>query len=321
MLKTFTFVKFKPVSLKLFFKQKGGILYMKLTEKEMYDDYCKNYKKLTADPRSRVMSHPGEFYQEPFKMFGNLYYVGDKFVSAHIVDTGDGLILMDCCNTGQGGALVNAIWAAGFNPANIKWLILSHGHLDHFGQAVFFRDMYGCKIYMSEPDARMFKEQPELSFIQHSSSLFDTLFEPDEIIYDGDVLEFGNTKIRYTMVPGHTMGVLACFFDITDGKETKRAGYFGGFGFNTLQKDYLLEIGDTEYKMRDLYLQSIDKVINEHVDVFVSNHPINGSILEKYAYQKEHPNENPFVDDTVWKSYLGEKRDALLEFMADPKQN
>ena len=49
------------------------------------------------------------------------------------------------------------------------------------------------------------------------------------------MLTFGNTTMRFTLVPGHTDGCIAIFFDAHDGEETKRCGYYGGFGFNTLQ--------------------------------------------------------------------------------------
>lgn len=289
------------------------------TMKENYAEHMARFAKLTADPRSRAISRPGEFYQKPFQMFGNLYYVGDKFVCAHIVDTGDGLLLFDSVNTGQGGMLINAIWEMGFNPKDIKWIIHSHGHLDHIGQATFLKDMFGCKLYLGAPDAKMFREQPELSYIQESGNIFDVLWEPDAEINDGDVLTFGNTTIHFVMTPGHTDGVLSCFFDVTDGKETKRAGYFGGFGFNTLQKDYLIEIGDTELKTRQIYLDSLKKVRDQHVDVYMGNHPVNNDMLRKYDYMMAHPGENPFVDDKAWGLYLDQKRDELLKMIANEK--
>lgn len=98
------------------------------------------------------------------------------------------------------------------------------------------------------------------------------LFVPDYEIKEGDVLTFGNTTMRFTLVPGHTDGCIAIFFDAHDGEETKRCGYYGGFGFNTLQKDYLIEIGDPEYKTRQTYLNSLAKVRNEKVEIFLGNH-------------------------------------------------
>ena len=108
------------------------------------------------------------------------------------------------------------------------------------------------------------------------------------ISLDGDVLTFGNTTIRFYLVPGHTKGCIACFFDVTDGKCTKHAGYYGGFGFNTLQKEFLEDIGDYEYVARREYAQSIDKVIDEPVDIFVGNHTSNVDLINKRNYMIEH---------------------------------
>ncbi len=290
---------------------------MKKTLKQGYEEHLARYNELMKSPMSLPFARPGLFYQKPFRMFGNLYYVGDKFVCAHLVDTGDGLLLFDSVNTGQGGMLINAIWEIGFNPRDIKWIIHSHGHLDHIGQAQFMKDMFGCNLYIGAPDAKMFRERPELSAIQESSNRFDMLWEPDGEIYDGDVLTFGKTTISFVITPGHTDGVLSCFFDVTDGKETKRAGYFGGFGFNTLQKDYLIEIGDPELKNREIYLDSLAKVREEHVDIFMANHPNNDDMLKKYEYMLAHPGENPFVDDKAWGRYLDRKRDDLLKMMEE----
>lgn len=270
---------------------------------------------------ANLCTRQGKLYHKPFCMFGNLYYVGDNYVCAHLVDTGDGLLLFDAVNTGQGGMLIQAVWEMGFNPADIKWVVLSHGHVDHIGQAQFLKDMFGCKVYLGAPDAKMFREHPERSYIQGSNMLCDTLFEPDVEIYDGDVIAFGNTKVRFVMTPGHTEGVISAFFDITDGREVKRAGYFGGFGFNTLAKEYLLEIGDKEYFMRRIYLESLAKVQNEHVDVFMGNHPVNNDLIRKYKDMISHPGTNPFVDDSAWGNYLDQKKEEMIRFMEDPKNN
>ena len=292
-----------------------------MTIREEYEKRLKQQDEIINHPMGRIWLDKESRYMEPFRIYGNVYYVGDSWVCVHIVDTGDGLLMIDAGNCGATDMLIHAIWSAGFNPADIKWIILSHGHVDHVGGVNFMRKMFGSKIYLGEPDVQMFKEHPELSYIYDSSNIVDSIFEPDEIIHDGDMKKFGNTEIKFYMVPGHTMGTIACFFNISDGTEVKRAGYYGGFGFNTLQKDYLIEIGDTEYKNRQIYLNSLDKVRNEHVDVFLGNHTNNNNLIQKLDYLKEHPSENPFVDTTEWGKYLDEKKNALLEFMADPNNN
>ena len=284
-----------------------------------YEVYAAAREEAAKSPMSKYWFNQESRYVDPFRLYGNIWYVGDSWVCVHLIDTGDGLLLIDSGNCGTAGMLVHAIWSAGFNPADVKWIIHSHGHLDHIGAALFFKRMFGTKLYLGEPDAKMYRERPELSLIHDSGNIYDELFTPDYEIKEGDVLTFGNTTMTFYLVPGHTEGCIACFFDAYNGSEVKRCGYYGGFGFNTLQKAFLQEIGDTEYKMRQVYLDSIAKVRDQKVEIFLANHCINNDTLGRRVKQLANPaGPNPFVDDKVWGNYLDEKRDALLAFMADP---
>ena len=82
-------------------------------------------------------------YVEPFRIFGNVYYAGDSWVCVHVIDTGDGLLLIDSGNAQATAMLIHSIWSLGFNPADIRWIILSHGHVDHIGGVNFLRKMFG----------------------------------------------------------------------------------------------------------------------------------------------------------------------------------
>lgn len=288
-----------------------------------YEAYLQRREALASNPMGkRIWLDQESRYVHPFRIFGNVWYVGDSWVCVHLIDTGDGLLLIDSGNCAATAMLVNAIWEAGFNPADVKWIIHSHGHVDHIGGAVFFKKMFGTKLYLGEPDARMFREQPEISLVHESTDLADVLFEPDEVIRDGDVMTFGNVTMEFFLVPGHTEGCIACFFDVCDGDQVVRAGYHGGFGFNTLKKEYLMEIGDRELSMRQRYLASLDKVRNQPVDLFLGNHCINNQTLERRDRLLAEPDgPNPFIDSTLWGSYLDAKREELLAFMSDPRNN
>lgn len=257
-------------------------------------------------------------YVHPFRLYGNVWYVGDNWVCVHLIDTGDGLLLIDAGNCGAVAMLVNAIWEAGFNPADVKWIVLSHGHLDHFGACNFFRRMFGTKIYMGKPDCENFRNRPELSFIQDTGNLADTLFEIDHEIEDGEVLNFGNTEMTFYLCPGHTDGVIATFFDVDGPEGMKRAGYFGGFGHNTLTKEYLQDIGDTSYEMRNRFLNSLQRVRNERVELFLGNHCSNNDTLGNMEKLKANPDRNPFVDEERWGRYMDERIAGIKAFMADP---
>lgn len=260
-------------------------------------------------------------YVHPFRIYGNVWYVGDSWVCVHLIDTGNGLLLIDAGNSGASAMLVNAIWEAGFKPSDVKWIILSHGHLDHIGAALFFRRMFGTKLYLGRPDAEDFLHHPELSLIQDTGNLVDETFAVDQMIEDGLHLDFGGMDFFFRLCPGHTRGVVSLFFDVEGAEGTKRAGYYGGFGFNTLQKAYLDDIGDATHAMRQRYLESLQKVRDEKVELFLANHCVNNDTLVRMAQLRQDPSHNPFLDDKLWKTYLDAKRNELLELMADPAQN
>lgn len=288
---------------------------MCMSIKSEYQDYLERQEKIKSKRTGKYWINQESRYVKPFQIYGNLYYVGDSWVCVHIVDTGDGLLMFDAGNCGAQAMLIQSIWEMGFNPADVKWIILSHGHADHFGAVNFFKNMFGTKIYMGEPDVKAFHERPELALVQESGNCMDTLFDADVAIKEGDVLTFGNTTIEFLLVPGHTKGCIACFFDVTNGREKKRVGYYGGFGFNTLQTDYLNQIGDTTFEARKEYLNSLEKVRNQKVDLFMGNHTDNVDLLNKRQYMLEHPGENPFLDGEAWKKYLDGKKKQLMEFL------
>ena len=290
--------------------------------RENYEDYLRRRASVEADPMGGIWLNQEARYVPPFNIYGPVWYVGDNWVCVHLIDTGDGLLLIDSGNCGATAMLIQAIWEAGFNPRDVRWIIHSHGHLDHIGGANFFKRMFGTQLLLGRPDAEMYRKAPELSFIHDSNDAMDALFTPDVEIGDGDTLTFGNIAIRFRLVPGHTAGCVALFFDADGPEGVKRFGYYGGFGFNTLQKDYLIETGDPAYRTREIYLESLAKVRNEKVEIFLGNHCVNNDTVGRRARQLADPEgPNPFVDAEIWGKYLDQKRDDLLAFMADPKNS
>lgn len=293
-----------------------------MSMKSEYEAYKQRRKDIERTRLGQIWLDQEKRYVHPFRIFGNVWYVGDSWVCVHLIDTGDGLLLIDSGNAGATAMLIQAIWEAGFDPSNVKWIIHSHGHLDHIGGALFFKRMFGTKLYLSHPDAEMFREKPWISAIHQAYNDCEALFVPDYEICEGETITFGSTSMTFRLVPGHTDGCIAIFFDAEEDGLKARCGYYGGFGFNTLAKDYLIEIGDPTYQTRQVYLSSLAKVRNEKVEVFLGNHCINNDTLGRRQRQIENPDgPNPFLDSEAWGKYLDQKRDDLLAFMADPNNS
>ena len=283
---------------------------------ESYRAYLDRREALSANPFGEFTLHPEKFYIHPFRVYGNVWYVGDSWVCVHLIDTGEGLLLIDSGNSHHTALLVQAIWEAGFSPAEVRWIVHSHGHIDHIGGANFFRRMFGSKLLLSAEDAKMFREHPEQSFIYDSHDDYSALFIPDQEISDGDVLTFGKVTIQFYVVPGHAPGCIAFFFDAEQDGIKKRCGYFGGFGFNTLTKAYLHEIGDNDLSMRAAFLSSLERFMDEPVDIFLGNHTENNHTIEKRQMQMENRIDQPFIDSQEWRKYLENRKEAFIDFCA-----
>ena len=275
-----------------------------------------------AEMAERFLPDLMDYYQCPetyalpsFRIFGNLYYVGDKKVCCHLVDTGDGLILFDTGYAHTLCLLEQNIRALGFVPEDIQYIIHSHGHFDHFGCSYPLKSRYGCKIFMGKPDVDRLRINPRTALMHLSPEPYGVIPATDVALTDGDIITLGNTAIRCVAAPGHTEGVMAFFFDVTDGVDTKRVGYWGGMGFFTMHRPYLQEY-NLPLDLPQHMVQTIKRLRKEQVDITLGNHPANNGTIAKYAYFKQHPEDNPFVDATVWEEMLDTVQARLDDFIA-----
>lgn len=278
----------------------------------------KPYDKMEKDFLGNLLDYykyPAKYAIEPFRIFGNLYYVGDKQVCCHLVDTGDGIILIDTGYAHTMHILVNNIRKLGFCPEDIKIIIHSHGHFDHFGCSQRFKELYGCKIYMGKPDADRLKVNPDAGLMKYSPEPYGPIPDTDVALNDGDNISLGNTKIICVSAPGHSEGVMAFFFDAIDGTIKKKVGYWGGVGFFTIHKAHLLKYG-LPLDLRDRLGETIIRLRKEHADITIGNHPANNKTIERYHYMREHPYDNPFIDGAVWNEQLDIMQTKLDDFIA-----
>ena len=232
---------------------------------------------------------------KPFRMVGNLYFVGTHKASSHLIDTGDGLILIDTGYEETADVVIESMTDLGFDVRDIRYILHSHGHCDHTDGTPKMVEVSGAETFLAEADIRYLKG-----------------WTPDHLICDGDIITLGNTQVLCLATPGHTEGTVSFFFNVEDGGNIYRAGMFGGAGTNQLKKSFLNEYG-CSWLNRGLFFSSIERLKQEHVDVFVGNHTWNNRTRENYERMLVS-DTNPFIDDSKWLPFL-EKCERELQLV------
>ena len=222
---------------------------------------------------------------KPFRMAGNLYFVGTSEAPSHLIDTGDGLILIDTGSEETADVVIESVTALGFDIRDVRYIIHSHGHCDHTDGTPKIVALSGAETFLCSKDIK-----------------YLTGWKPDHDLRDGDVITLGNTQILCLSTPGHTEGTTSFFFNVEDGGRTYRAGMFGGADVNQLKKDFL-DSRNCSWLNRGLFYVSIERLRQEHVDIFVGNHARNNHTRENCELMQA-VDRNPFIDDTKWLPFL-----------------
>ena len=243
----------------------------------------------------REILKPWEGKIEPFQIIGNVYFAGTYQASCHIIDTGEGLILIDPGYENAFYLVICSIYKLGFRPEEIKYIINTHWHWDHTEATAALAELSGAKTLLGREDEENAKRY----------------FTPDILLKDGDTLTLGNTTISFMETPGHTKGTISLFFDTTEGGRTYRVGMFGGAGSNTLRK------GAFEFEgCREAYYASLERLQKEKVDVFIGNHVWNNDTFTKGKLLME-TGENQFLDETLWNKFLTHCKKRLNNVIAE----
>ena len=260
---------------------------------------------------------PWEEDLPPFRIYGRLWHVGGRHSPSYLFDTGDGLLLLDTGFPKGGYFLFRNLHDLGFDPRDIRWILHSHGHFDHIGMTRALVEMTGARTFIGAPDREYVNGTLDLTWAKELGCRYDEPFEPDVLIHDGDELVFGALKIRCAAAPGHTPGTMAYFFDLEEGGEVRRAGMHGGVGINTMTTGFLREYG-LSAECRRQFLDGVERLGDEPVEVMVGNHLANYGALDKLRRREADPAApNPFVDPGEWKRFLLERAELVRKLIAE----
>jgi metallo-beta-lactamase class B len=199
------------------------------------------------------------WFTEPAKVFDNLYFVGTKIHSSWALTTSDGIILIDTLyEYASDEAIVGGLRKLGLDPANVKYVIVSHAHGDHVGGAKLMQDRFHSRIVMGAPD---------WDSIERSKNQYPNgKPKRDVVAADGQKITLGDTSVTLVLTPGHTPGTVSMIFQVKDTGKPLNVAYSGGTAFNF--------VNDVPHF--DIYINSqrkmADAAARANATIVMSNH-------------------------------------------------
>jgi metallo-beta-lactamase class B len=238
----------------------------------------------------------------PFKIIGNLYYVGTEELACYLVTTPEGNILI---NTGLASseAMIRAnIEALRFKWADTKILLITQAHYDHTGAVAAIRKSTGAKLMVNEPDAKVMEDGGKSDFAFGGSESTFAPVTPDQLLHDRDTIKLGGMNLVMLHHPGHTKGSCSYLFDVKDRGKTYKVlianlptivvdrRFPDIFEYPTIEKDYAY---------------TIDALKNLQFDIWLSSHASQFNLLRKHKYAGSY-NPAAFIDRSGYDKSLSE---------------
>jgi metallo-beta-lactamase class B len=240
---------------------------------------------------------------EPTKVFDNAYVFGRTSTVVWAITTSAGIVLIDSAHPAQLETVVlTGLRKVGLDPANVRYVLITHGHDDHYGDAFYFQQR-GARLVSTDADwkmmetpgpgrggggaARLTPPRPQAPRPAASPPTRDI------VVSDGQQIAVGDTTFTAVLIPGHTPGALGFIFSVRDGRETHTAALFGG---SVLVPSFVRD----EAQWRQ-YIGSIhhfaEVTRGTNVDVELHNHPMYDDFAGKLARLKVRgPGQpHPFV--------------------------
>lgn len=245
--------------------------------------------------------------RDPFQIFDNLYFVGIGEVGSYVIETSDGLILLDTLwdLDGYTEYLLGNIREVGLDPMDIKYVLILQGHRDHYGGAPALQEIIDARFGTAEEDQKMMVAD----FGEYAPRI-------DFFIEEGDSLTLGDTTLDFELTPGHTPGTTSIRLSVFDNGTEHLAYLHGGPALRSDDPEVgRVFIEDLE---RIKQIPGIEVQISNHFDIHASGAPDLFGRAELLANRQ--PGEpHPWVDPDHFQRWLDELIATTREELAEAR--
>jgi len=255
---------------------------------------------------------------EPFKMIGNVYYVGTDGLASYLITSPQGHILVDTVMPEATSQIKASIEKLGFKVTDIKYLVNTHAHIDHTGGLAEMKQASGAQMVAGEADKPLL-EGGYYPGAQEDTALAFPPVKVDRTVREGDTVSVGDVTLTARETPGHSPGCTSWEFVVKDGDATRSVLIFcsGTVALNRLVTNPTYSGIVTDYR------KTFARARDMKVDVLLAPHPEMYRMQDKRALISDGA-PNPFVNPGEFNAYAAtlEKafEDALAKQTADAQE-
>lgn len=244
--------------------------------------------------------------REPFRVFGNTYFVGMAGVSSVLIASEDGLILLDGGLSQSAPAIDAHIRALGFRTGDIKLIGASHEHYDHVGGIAALQRFSGAPVAMSAAGARALaqgeptSDDPQYAFGRRANAF--PRVENLRVVADGETLTVGSLAITAHLTPGHTPGAVTWSWRSCEGARCADIVYVDSL--NPVSAPGFRFTGDASRASQiPAFRRSLERVAALPCDIVIAVHPAAADLDGKLARRAANPERDPFIDPDGCRTY------------------
>jgi metallo-beta-lactamase class B len=246
----------------------------------------------------------------PFRVIGNIYYVGTVGLASYLLTSDDGHILLDGGLPQNATIIAANIETLGFSLGDVKLLLNSHAHFDHSGGLAELKELTNARLLASAAD------RPELESGRYAGSDDLSLSAPpvsvDRVFNDQEVVSLGNIKLTANLTPGHSPGCTSWTTRVATAVQNLQVLFFcsASVAANRL-------VDPPQYPgIVDDYRHTFAITRDWRPDVFLANHPFTFSMLEKIN-RRSTGDQNAFIDRDEFPRYIRQLEADFKRILAE----
>ncbi len=248
---------------------------------------------------------------EPFRIAGNIYYVGASDVTSYLITTSKGHILIDSGLPETVPQIRANVAKLGFKFGDIKIVLNSHAHYDHAGGIAELKRLTKATFYASEKDSVLLANGGLDDPNYGSKYPFESV-KADKILKDGQKVKLGGSVLKANITAGHTPGCTTWTTSVKENGQNLNVI----FVCSTSAPGYKLVDNEKYANIETDYLHSFDWLKKQKVDIFLGAHGGIYDLAGKLKKIAQGEKTNPFIDPQGFKKYVEESEKAFQEKLA-----